>query len=492
MRRNLLTLFVVLLLGTLAVPARAERRTALIIGNGAYKDFPLKNPANDATDMAALLRRQGFDVTLLTNANKAKMVDAVREFGMKLRQGGVGLFFFAGHGLQIRGENYLVPVGARVEAEAEAEFECLEANRVLRMMEDAKNDLNIVILDACRNNPFARSFRSADRGLAQMNAPTGSLVAFATAPGSVAADGEGRNGLYTGYLLRHMAEPGVPVLQMLMRVRNDVLKASGRKQTPWESSSLTGDFFFAGQQAASAAPVVASAPPPAPVARPAKAALDLSDIDQAAVARTKNEAASRKEWAGRLKAMQGDFGKVQAMEQSPKYSAEDRARAWDKYLAAYQDKNPFGDEDKILREKATARQGYWAGEVQRQVQAQAEARASQERATMAGTYSGTVKRSKVGGSVIASRIYTLRMNSDLRTGTIDVRELNGSFVAALDIAGSVSGRNFVGKTVVRQATISYKPDDIRITFSADLRSVEWSHGDGNIQGSGILERKSAP
>ncbi len=237
----------------LALPAQAapsaERRVALVIGNGAYKAGPLKNPANDARDMAAALRGAGFEVILRENAGLRQMNEAIDQFWNSLKRGGVGLFFFAGHGVQVAGENYLVPVDARIAMEKDVQYECVNAGKVLGRMEDAGNGLNIVILDACRNNPFARSFRSADRGLAKMDAPTGSLIAFATAPGDVAADGEGKNGLYTSHLLRHLNTPGLTIENVLKRTRIGVAADSsrlGRKQTPWESSSLMGDFFFVG------------------------------------------------------------------------------------------------------------------------------------------------------------------------------------------------------------------------------------------------------
>ncbi len=247
-----------------------ERRTALVIGNGAYREGALKNPANDARDMAAALRSLGFDVTLLVDAGNMRMQEAVRDFGLKLRQGGVGLFYFAGHGVQVGGENYLVPVDAAITSESDVRFGCLNAGLVLGKMEDAGNALNVVILDACRNNPFARSFRSAEQGLAKMDAPTGSIIAYATAPGSVAADGKGRNGVYTEHLLRNLRTPGLPVTDLFMRVRMGVVTATGKKQVPWEASSLTGYFYFNGQggqgaQPAPPAPLMAAPAAPAPV-----------------------------------------------------------------------------------------------------------------------------------------------------------------------------------------------------------------------------------
>jgi hypothetical protein len=226
-----------------AVPA-TEQRVALVIGNSAYKEAPLRNPANDANDIAAALKGLGFAVTLKTNANQKQMKQALREFGQALKKGGVGLFYYAGHGIQSRGRNYLIPVGASVESEAELEDESVDASLVLSYMEDAQNRVNIVVMDACRNNPFTRSFRSASRGLAQMEAARGSFIAYATAPGSVAADGDGRNGVYTKHLLASLKRPDTDMEKVFKRAHAAVMEETKGKQTPWVSSSLTGDFYF--------------------------------------------------------------------------------------------------------------------------------------------------------------------------------------------------------------------------------------------------------
>jgi uncharacterized caspase-like protein len=227
-----------------AKPPAGERRLALIIGNSAYKDAPLRNPVNDARAMAKALEQTGFRVTLVENARRSTMRRAIREWGDELAAGGVALFYFAGHGMQIRGRNYLIPVGADIQRENEVEDESVDANTVLAKLDSVKNSLNLVILDACRNNPFARSFRSSQQGLAQMDAPSGTLVAFATAPGSVAADGDGDNGLYTQHLLQQMRIPGLSVEELFKRVRIGVTGDTGDRQVPWESSSLKGDFYF--------------------------------------------------------------------------------------------------------------------------------------------------------------------------------------------------------------------------------------------------------
>jgi len=238
-----------------------ERRIALVIGNGAYTSAPaLKNPPNDARDMAATLKALGFEVTSGINVNQRDFKRLIREFGVSLKTGGSGLFYYAGHGVQSRGRNFLIPIDADIQSEAEVEDSGVDVNLVLNFMDDAQNGLNIVILDACRNNPFGRSFRSAENGLAQIDAPTGTLIAYATAPGRVAADGTGENGLYTAELLKQMRVPGLSVTEMFMHVRAEVMKQTASKQVPWEASSLVGTFYFsnptktkAGSQSNSAA-----------------------------------------------------------------------------------------------------------------------------------------------------------------------------------------------------------------------------------------------
>lgn len=256
-----------LLLALLALPgAQAqERRVALVIGNSAYKMAPLQNPGNDARDMAQALRGLGFEVIERQNLSREAFSLVVREFGDKLRGATVGLFYFAGHGLQVKGRNFLVPVDADIAREDEVPYRSVEVNEVLDKMDSARTPVNLVVLDACRNNPFARSFRTTQTGLAQMDAPSGTLIAFATAPGSVAQDGDsGANGLYTGALLKHIATPGLAVEQMFKRVRVDVVDGSKSAQVPWESSSLSRDFSFA--SGAAAAPLAAAAPPSAELA----------------------------------------------------------------------------------------------------------------------------------------------------------------------------------------------------------------------------------
>ena len=226
--------------GLIAAP---ERRTALVIGNSAYSSGPLKNPVNDAADMAAALKRAGFTVTLKKDANLQEMVETIEEFGNTLKKGGVGLFYYAGHGVQVSGVNYLLPISARINKESDVRFQAVDASRILAEMENANNGLNIVLLDACRDNPFGKTFRSASRGLAIVaNAPTGTFISYSTGAGQVARDGEGKNSPYTSAVLQYMQDPGVPITDVFIKVRQKLRKETG--QIPWELSSLEGKFYF--------------------------------------------------------------------------------------------------------------------------------------------------------------------------------------------------------------------------------------------------------
>lgn len=232
-----------------------NQRVALVIGNSAYKDAPLTNPVNDARAIARALQESGFTVISRENINQGGMLSALREFGDRLRGGGTGLFYYAGHGMQIKGRNYLIPVGASIEREDEVAYNAVDAQAVLDKMEAAGNVANIMILDACRNNPFTRSTRSGQAGLAQMDAPVGTLVAYATSPGAVASDGSGSNGLYTQHLLTAIRQPGSKVEDVFKQVRANVRRDSQGKQVPWESTSLEGDFYFKGGAPLLAVPV---------------------------------------------------------------------------------------------------------------------------------------------------------------------------------------------------------------------------------------------
>ena len=246
-------------------PAVAAGRLALVMGNSAYRNAPaLDNPANDAADLAQALRAIGFDVIETRDATREAMAGAVRDFSERIGTADVALFFYAGHGLQMNGENYLLPVDARIESAADVRFNTINLTDIQQEMEGGGR-ANIIMLDACRNNPFAdklaRDHRGVTtRGLGRLEATgVGSLVVFSTQPNNVAFDGNGRNSPFTSALLKHIAAPGLEVRQMISKVRGDVLAATDQKQVPWDNSSLVGDVYLAGPT-----PSVAAAPTPAP------------------------------------------------------------------------------------------------------------------------------------------------------------------------------------------------------------------------------------
>jgi formylglycine-generating enzyme required for sulfatase activity len=228
-----------------AIAQATETRIALVIGNSDYATGPLANPVNDAKLIGATLTSLGFKVLEFHDADQIKMKRAIQDFGARLDSAGpdaVGLFYYAGHGVQLNGHNYLIPTKANIEREGDVEIEAVSADWVLAQMH--YNRLNIMVLDACRNNPFTRSMRSVTHGLAPMEAPAGTLIAYSTGPGDVAADGNGRNSPYSEALAQLMRTNAEPLEQVFKHVRKDVMNATGDKQVPWELSSLTGDFYF--------------------------------------------------------------------------------------------------------------------------------------------------------------------------------------------------------------------------------------------------------
>ena len=248
--------------------ATTEKRVALVIGNGAYPNVgELPNPPNDAKLMAKTLRALDFDVIERVNAGQKDMKRAIKLFGEKLEAAGkdaVGLFYFAGHGVQVGGTNYLIPVNVDIEDESDVDIEAVSANTVQQQMAFAGNRLNMIVMDACRNNPFKRSFRSASRGLARMDATKGTLIAYATSPGDVAADGSGENSPYTEALSKALLTPGLTVERVFKEVRNSVVAATNNRQVPWEASSLTGgDYYFNAKpvEVAATAPTLLSTSP---------------------------------------------------------------------------------------------------------------------------------------------------------------------------------------------------------------------------------------
>lgn len=275
-------------LAVAATPAQpvGEPRVALVIGNADYPAAPLANPVNDARAVAERLAALGFRVNRLEDASQEQMYDAIRVFGDTLRAGGVGLFYYAGHALQVRGRNLLLPVRARIEREDEILYRTVDVGQVLDKMDSARNRVNIVILDACRSNPFGREFRSVAPGLAVMDAPHNTLIAYATAPGAVASDGSGRHGLYTQHLLQALARPGLGLEEVFKQVRTGVRQDSAGRQVPWENTSLEVAFFFdplptPTPPAPAAAPVPAAPPAPAPAPAPAPGRPDALTVELA-------------------------------------------------------------------------------------------------------------------------------------------------------------------------------------------------------------------
>jgi hypothetical protein len=233
-------------------PVRAAgdpSRLALIIGNSSYRDAPLVNPANDARAIGALFTQAGFTVDSRLDTTRADMMDAIERFGAAAKRPETKLvvFYYAGHGAQLDWRNYLLPVDAVVQKQDDLKQRCVDLGLLLGQFSAAKDKTFVVILDACRNNPFGSAYRPQQKGLSQFDAPVGSLLAYATAPGNVAADGEGKNGLYTEHLVRELGQRGTRIEDALKRVRLNVRLASHGEQIPWETTSLEDDVFIFGE-----------------------------------------------------------------------------------------------------------------------------------------------------------------------------------------------------------------------------------------------------
>lgn len=242
------TIAALLTITATAADVAAQERIALIVGNSSYTTVSaLDNPTRDAQLIASTLEQIDFDVTLLIDATQNEMRRALSDFGRNLRNGGAdttGLFYYAGHGVQSFGNNYLLPVDVALNDAADLDLEGVEAQSVLRQMASARNRTNFVILDACRDNPFIDMAEFDSPGLAEMKAPTGTFLSYATSPGAVALDGTGQNSPFTLALSQEMTKPGVPVEQMFKQVRISVLDQTNGLQTPWDTSSLTNNFTF--------------------------------------------------------------------------------------------------------------------------------------------------------------------------------------------------------------------------------------------------------
>jgi formylglycine-generating enzyme required for sulfatase activity len=348
-------------LAPFATPAFAQSsqgspspRVALVVGNAQYPYRPLKNPVNDAELMRATLTGIGFEVIVLRNADRRTMLSGLRDFENKARSAEVALFYFAGHGAQVGGSNYLLPVGSQIQTETDVPDEAIEAASVLRRLEDARAKVALVILDACRDNPFTGASRSASRGLARMSVPTGTIVAYATAPGSTAADGAGNNGVYTQQLARHLKEPNLELRDVFDRTAQEVERLTGGKQKPHEEIGLRGRFVLVETRASGAASANASVSPqpsPSPGSSPitllpapgTTTGLSLDDLQK--------QESLRRQWADWQKQMKADYDKVVSFATSGG-SAELEAKAWERFLAAWQQDNPTSQEDNSLRELA--------------------------------------------------------------------------------------------------------------------------------------------
>lgn len=343
----------------------AYKRLALVVGNNDYPKIPLKNAINDARSMSRVLGELGFEVQSVENSTLIELAKAVDTFIGRLGAGDVGLFFFSGHGIQIEGVNYLLPVDFDAPDEVEAKYRSYSAERVRERMEDARVRLSIIVLDACRNNPF-RVSRSGGQGLAAMNSGRGTLIAFATGPGKTASDNTlGENGLFTLYLIESLQVPGLKLDDVFNRTRQKVDAASGHRQTPWVVSSVIGDFYFtSGHSTDESSLSPDETPPPAetpgeeqqvraeppPVSPP-----DFSEIRQRAEA--------RKEWENYQNQMKKAYAEALDLEVASHLNPEEKAQAWKIFIETYNAENPFDEEDNRLLAQAQSRLTYWQDQV---------------------------------------------------------------------------------------------------------------------------------
>jgi Caspase domain/Protein of unknown function (DUF1566) len=370
----LLTLVLALLLAT---PAHAKR-IALVVGNAAYTDKPLTNPVNDAELMQRTLQGLGFEVSLLRNASRRDLLSGLRDFEAKAADAEVALFYFAGHGTQVAGNNYLIPLQAQIRAESDVPDEAVDAGSVLRRMENARAKVGLVVLDACRDNPYAGASRSSVRGLGRMSVPTGSIVAYATAPGSTADDGKGRNGVYTEQLAKHLSTPGLDLREVFDRTAVEVERLTGGKQKPREDIGLRGRLVLkpgAATQVASVVPepVIPLVPVPSP-----------GQVSGTSLEDLQREEAARKEWAQWQARMKADFDKTAAFSGGNDL----QVKAWERYLNAWRQDNPLSQDDEGLRSQATARVERLRGEMQAAVAAPATAASSASSGSSASLIDG--------------------------------------------------------------------------------------------------------
>lgn len=226
------------------VSINPKNKFALVIGNGSYKESALLRAANDAATVAAVLTELGFQVVLVNDANMRKMEEEIDRFYLCLKKGGLGLFYYAGHGVQIDGDNYLIPVRANINDVSDIKYESINAGRILDKMAHARNVMNIIILDASRPNTYVSNYRSVSRGLARVDSPPGSIIAYSSSPGTISVEDGQANSIFTRNLIKHMKTPGIDVNTMFINIRMDVINETAGKQVPWDSSSLTKIFCF--------------------------------------------------------------------------------------------------------------------------------------------------------------------------------------------------------------------------------------------------------
>lgn len=322
-----------------------SKRVALVVGNNAYPKMPLENAVNDARAMQQTLIQLGFESQKVEDATLINLEKAVNAFIGRLGPGDVGLFFYAGHGIQVAGENYLVPVDFDAEDETVAKYKSFPAEMVRERMENAGTRLSIIVLDACRNNPF-RTSRSASRGLAAMNSGRGTLIAFATGPGKTASDSSaGKNGLFTHHLIASLRMPGLSLDDVFNRVRTEVDKESSHEQTPWVVSSVIGTFRFTSDSSAPA-PAAAETAAPKPTAP-----IDYSDLEQLAV--------KRRQWKTYMENMSVAYSKARNMDELPELTPPEKVQVWQRFVNEYKSENPYDDEDDRMRGFAYSRIREW-------------------------------------------------------------------------------------------------------------------------------------
>jgi len=312
-------------------------KMALIIGNSNYKSSPLRNPVNDATAIADILRSCEFEVKTGFNLSQSEMKRAINVFGDTLAPGSVVLFYYSGHGMQVNGTNYLIPIGANIFSEDDVDIESVNMNRVLAKMSSVERTTNILILDACRDNPFSKGFRTKQNGLAQMNAPTGTIISYSTAPGSIASDGTGKYGLFTEELVNHILLPDMKIEDVFKKVRVKVAQRSNNKQIPWESSSLMGDFYFSKK-----------------INMPSSIRFSLDDLSKEADETEK----LKLRWIEYNNDMKASFQSLLKFIERD-VSKGKKIEALSRFLNSYNQNNPYTQDDDKIRDKVKKQIEYW-------------------------------------------------------------------------------------------------------------------------------------